>query len=60
MTALVTSERSRDSINATTHLKDVSPVLAFIVQSLIEHFHYFNEIVSLVENKLAVPLRWVS
>lgn len=33
-------------LQAKTNLEDVSPILALVVESLVEHFHYFYKVVS--------------
>ena len=39
-----------------THFEDVAPIFALVIESLIQHLHYLNEVISvhalLVEEKL--------
>ena len=44
------------TIRRNTHFEDVAPIFALVIESLIEHLHYLNEVISvhalLVEEKL--------
>ncbi len=43
------------TIRGNTHFEDVAPIFALVIESLIEHLHYLNKVISvhvlLVENE---------
>ena len=34
------------TIRRNTHFEDVAPIFALVIESLIEHLHYLNEVIS--------------
>jgi hypothetical protein len=40
-----------------THFEDVAPVFSFVIEPLIEHLHYLNEVVSVHALLVEVKLR---